>query len=217
MKTTMAIAALALLAVAVPVQAGEISGQYIEGRTCNVWIGACFANAEMNLTGKHAVIGWKIDKGQGLDGLSVVAVIEASDTLGLEQSGPAKAVLVVDKKASASQRGALVALARKLGGKLTENVIAVETAPISLAITECKGGGCATLDAGVAKLETRCFHEATDSLCGHEDNYYPPLTEGVKVKSAMLTENRFVGKGFDKTWSDRECRGAYVGSFSASN
>jgi hypothetical protein len=213
MKTTIALAALALLALFTPLQAGEISGQYVEARTCDVWTGACFANSEMNLTGKHALLGWKIEKGQGLDGLSVVAVVEATDTLGLEQRGPSKAVLLVDKKASTTQRAALIALAKKLGGKLTENVVAVETAPISLAVTSCKGGGCAKLDAGVAKLETRCFHEGTDSVCGHEDNYYPPLTKGVKAHSAMVLEHQFTGKAFDKTWSDPHRRGAYVGSF----
>src|SRR5947209_3648955 len=81
-----------------------VSGAYIEARTCDVWTGPCFANAEMNIGGKHAVLGWKVDKGTindvRLDGLSVVAVIATSDTLGLEQTGPAKAVLIVDDKAN---------------------------------------------------------------------------------------------------------------------
>src|SRR5436309_3739058 len=95
---------VALVFAAGSVQAAGISGQYVEARTCDVWTGACFANAEMNLGGKHAVMAWKVDKGQldnvKLDGLSVVAVVAASDTLGLEQTGPAKAVLIVDSKAT---------------------------------------------------------------------------------------------------------------------
>src|SRR5262245_19626735 len=40
--------ALLVAAVAVaPVQAGSISGHYLEARTCDVWTGPCFANAEM--------------------------------------------------------------------------------------------------------------------------------------------------------------------------
>src|SRR2546430_10902564 len=98
------LAAFAALIVAVPLQAAGVTGQYIEARTCDVWTGPCFANAEMNLGGKHAVMGWKVDRGAldnvRLDGLSVVAVVTASDTLGLEQTGPSSAVLIVDSKAN---------------------------------------------------------------------------------------------------------------------
>src|SRR6266540_1570878 len=102
MKRILAIAVLALV-LTMPLKAAEITGQYIEARTCDVWTGPCFANAEVNFNGKNAVLCWKIDKGSldsvKLDGLGIVAVVAASDTLGIEQSGAAKAVLIVDKKA----------------------------------------------------------------------------------------------------------------------
>src|SRR6516225_10584451 len=85
MKRTLALAAVALLALAGPLSAAGITGKYIEARTCDVWTGPCFANAEMNLGGKHAVLGWKVEKGivndVRLDGLTIVAVVSASDTL----------------------------------------------------------------------------------------------------------------------------------------
>src|SRR5687768_3462017 len=128
MRTLLAL--VACLLVVAPVAAGGITGQYVEARTCDVWAGACFTNSEMNLTGKHAVIAWKIDKGShdnvALDGLSVVAVIEASDTLGQTQAGPSKAVLLLDAKATPAQREALINVAKKLGGDLTKNVVHVE-------------------------------------------------------------------------------------------
>src|ERR1700716_2603598 len=100
MKRILVVAVLALTLTTTTVRAGGITGQYIEARTCDVWTGPCFANAEMNLGGKHAVLGWKVDKGAfngvQLDGLSVVAVVAASDTLGLAQTGSAQAVLIVD-------------------------------------------------------------------------------------------------------------------------
>src|SRR5262245_46211309 len=74
------------------------SGLYVEARNCDVWTGPCFANADFNLTGKNAVLAWKVEKGTAggvrLDGLSIVAIIVAHNTLGLEQNGPAKAVLI---------------------------------------------------------------------------------------------------------------------------
>ncbi len=219
MRRYVASAAALLLAFS-PAFAEGLRGQYVEARTCDVWVGACFANAEMNLTGKHAVLAWKVDRGEQdgvrLDGLSVVAVVEASDTLGLDQTGPAKAVLLVDEKATKEQRKALVAAAKKLGGTLTSNVVGVETAPINVAVGGCKEGGCAVVDAGVARVKTRCLDHEEDRVCGHEDNFYPPLTKGVEVQSAMLTDHIYTGKGFNKTWKDTQRRGAYIGTFSLS-
>src|SRR5215471_14471598 len=125
MNRWLAFAAVALFVVAAPVSAAGLSGQYIEARTCDIWTGPCFANAEMNLSGKNAVLGWKIDKGTvgdaKLDGLGVVAVVAASDTLGLQQTGPAKAVLLVDERADKAQRDALVRLAKEQAGSLLAN------------------------------------------------------------------------------------------------
>lgn len=215
MKTSLVVLAVVLFAA--PMQAATIEGQYIEARTCDVWTGACFANAEMNLTGKNAVLAWKIDKGEHagvkLDGLSVVAVLQTTDTLGLKQTGPSQAVVLVDKKANKVQREALVALVKKLGGELTRNVLAVESRAIQMSVNHCEEGGCAVLDAGIAKIETRCLHEEEDKVCGHEDNFYPPLTRGVKVKSAMVLQNSYQGKAFNQTWNDALRRGAFVGSF----
>ena len=57
----------------------DIRGQYVEARTCDVFTGACFANADTGLTGKNAVLAWKVDSGSvgatRLDGLGVVAVL----------------------------------------------------------------------------------------------------------------------------------------------
>jgi hypothetical protein len=209
--------AFAVVLIAAPVHAGGISGQYIEARTCDVWTGPCFANAEMNLGGKHAVMAWKVDKGivgdVRLDGLGVVAIVAASDTLGLEQTGPAKAILIVDRKANAAQREALIGLARKQGGELLQKVIAVESATVDVAVACCKGGNCARLEAGKARIETRCLDAHHDKACGNESAFYPPLSKGVKAQAAVAVEHSFAGKGFDQTWKDNERRGAYVGSF----
>src|SRR5262245_23708758 len=143
------LAALALLVVLAPAQAAGITGKYVEARTCDVWTGPCFANADHNLTGKNAVIAWSIDKGEfdnvNLDGLGVVAVLAAPNTLGLEQSGPARSVLIVDRRANASQREALVKFARKQAGKLLDNVVSVQTASVNLTLCPCEKNGCAEL------------------------------------------------------------------------
>src|SRR3954471_2795426 len=101
----------AVLAVTSP--AADVRGQYVEARTCDVYTGACFANADTGLTGKNAVLAWKIETGAvgttRVDGLGVVAVVAARETLGLKQSAPGKALVIVDEKATPEQRQALVA------------------------------------------------------------------------------------------------------------
>jgi hypothetical protein len=209
--------AFALVLVAAPVQAADITGNYVESRNCDIWTGPCFANAETSLTGKNAMMAWNVDKGTlddvKLDGLSVVAVIAASDTLGQKQTGQAKALVIVDEKADKAQREALVRLAKKQAGELLGNVVAVEAAPINMKLCQCEGKGCAIVQAGAAKIETRCFDTHNDRVCGNEDAFYPPLARNVSATPAMITEHAFSGKTFNATWKESDRRGAYVGSF----
>src|SRR5436309_1919368 len=101
-------------------QSATVRGQYVEARTCDVFTGSCFANADTGLTGKNAVLAWKVDSGTvggaKLDGLGVVAVLSTTDTLGLKQSGPGRSVIIVDEKATTAQREALVAFAKDQAG-----------------------------------------------------------------------------------------------------
>jgi hypothetical protein len=218
MKHWFLFAILALIVIAVPVNAAGISGQYVEARTCDVWSAPCFANAEMNLAGKHGLMAWKVDRGTldnvSLEGLSVVAVISASDTLGMKQTVQGKALLIVDSKADAAQRGALIRLAKEQGGDLVKNVVSVQSAPIDMATCQCQGGSCAKLTAGkVARIETRCINTHTDNKCGNEFAFYPPLTKTAKATPAVAIEHCFTGQGFNETWKEAERRGAYVGTF----
>jgi hypothetical protein len=217
MRWLLCLSAVALFVVGVPAQAGEITGQYVEARTTEVFAGPCFANADTSLTGKNAVMAWKVDKGSlngvTLDGLGIAAVVAASDTLGLPQSGASRALLIVDTRASAQQREALIQLAKKQAGKLLDNVIAVQIAPVEFTICPCKEGGCAVLTAGSAKIETRCINAIHDKTCGNEYPMYPPLASNVKARVAFTVEHSFQGKGMNETWRDSERRGAYLGTF----
>lgn len=212
-----AIAAACLFAFSSWLHAG-VTGQYVEARTCDVYTGPCFANASTGLSGRHAVMAWKIDRGSvgavKLDGLSVVAIVAAKDTLGLKQVVAGKSLVVVDEKATPEQRKALVELARREGGILLENVIEVRSAPIDVEICPCKGNACAKVKAGDARIETRCLDAQHDKACGNETAFYPPLAKDVRAKPAMAVKHAFTGLGFNETWSDSEQRGAYVGTFS---
>src|SRR5260370_35113685 len=130
----------AAVAVSANLPPTHVRGEYIEARTADVYTGPCFANAEVGLTGDLAVMGWKIEKGsfQGvnLDGLSVMGVIHASNTLGdvTATAYPVKAVLVIDGRANAEQRLALKGFAQKMGGQLLADGLRVEYQPMQFSV-----------------------------------------------------------------------------------
>lgn len=203
--------------IAADTSGSTVRGQYIEARTCDVFAGACFANADTGVIGKNAVLAWKIESGSvggtKLDGLGVLAVISTAETLGLKQSVAGRAVLILDEKATKAQREALVKFVQAQAGGLVGDVVAIRTAAVDLNICKCDGEACATLKAGTVKVATRCIDLDHDKACGNESTIYPPLAKGVSAKAAYATENSFTGKELNETWQDNGRRGAFVGSF----
>src|SRR5664279_2759434 len=136
--TAAALCAAATVSFAAGVPARGLSGNYMEARTADVYTGPCFANGEVEINGKEAVFGWKINngawKGVNLAGLGVVGVVRSQHTLGdiHRPINPAIAVLIVDSRATAEQRSALVAFAKNQAPDLLTNVVQVKSAPIEL-------------------------------------------------------------------------------------
>lgn len=195
----------------------EVRGDYLEARTADVYTGPCFANSEMNLAGKDAILAWRVGQGglQGvsLAGLSVVAVVRASATLGDPHASarPVRSVILVDENANARQRVALAALARSMAADLLGGNVTVEAAPIR---AEFDGApGVASVAAGnVVEVKTRalCSH---DHVCGNEEVYYPPLIEVTDAVPAYALANVFHGPGLGGTWSSPRKRSAFVAKF----
>jgi hypothetical protein len=209
-----------LATVAAGASAENIKGNYIEARTCDVYTGPCFANSEFGLTGDQAILAWKIESGswEGVDlsGLAIVAAVKAGNTLGDEYTNPypAKAILIVDERATSTQRESLISFAKSMGGRLLEDVVRSESAPIELTVGCCEERGCATLVAGkLASIKTRCANEH-DHVCGNESVYYQPLTRVNKdYIAAVAVNHEFKGKGLGGTWSSPNKRSAFIASF----
>ncbi len=217
--TNLIAAAAAVLLLSTSAFAAQIYGDYVESRTSDVWTGPCFANGEVGLTGQQATMAWKIRKGSWngttLDGLSVVAVTKANATLGDPYSNPfpAKSVLIVDQRASETQKQALMGFAKSMGGRLLENVVLVQTAPISMEVGDDAHHGSVTLKAGnVAAIQTRAL-SSKDHYCGNEDVYYPPLTELSHAMPAVAVDNEYLGGALGSEWHLFEKRSAFVGTF----
>jgi hypothetical protein len=214
--------AAACLGLAAGEAASGVSGNYMEARTADVYTGPCFANGEVNINGREAVFGWKIERGGwngvSLAGLGVVGVVRTPRTLGDVYSpvNPALAVLIVDSRASAAQRDALVAFARSQAPELLRDVAAVTSAPVELTVD---GGDVhlakAHLTAGsLAEIATRGM-TAAEHICGNEEVYYPPLVPLEHAMPAYALKNAYRGDGLGETWSAPYRRSAFVGTFSA--
>jgi len=210
---------LALLSAwAVPGKAA-VKGEYIEARTADVYTGPCFANSEVGLTGKEAIMAWKIQEGDWhgvpLDGLSVVAVVKAHATLGdpYHNPAPAESVLILDSHATDRQRKALAAFAASMAGNLLDHIVVVKTAPIEMTVEHGEMHGAAQVVAGnFAQIKTRSLCQG-DIICGNESVYYPPLVALAHSMPAFTLDSTYSGPGLGEVWKNVDKRSAFVGSF----
>ena len=209
---------MASVAVTSVAGAADISGHYLESRTCDVYTGPCFAKGETGLAGKNAVMAWSIATGThaGVDlaGLKVVMALNASDTLGfagINDAKQLKSVIYVDEKASDSQHNALVAFAKQHAGRAGQAVVKVSSAPIEMTLDEGKLIG--KLDvAKKVKLVTRKAGLA-DCICSNETAYYPPLAKVEFSIPGVATIGQFTGSGLGTRWSTPGARSTYMATF----
>ena len=222
MKTKLTLAILVLATAttfAGSLTVPRISGDYLEVRSCDVYTGPCFANAEMGLDGKEGILVWSIREGSwngvALNGLSVVAALRADATLGDINYEPrsGKAVLIIDAKADSQQEAALKNFAKTMAGELIREVVSIKTASMDVKIGQCASGSCATIKAGsLVEISTRCIG-GKDHLCGNEDLFYPPLTKVNGPVAAFAELAAFTGRDLNLTWQLTGKRSAYLGTF----
>lgn len=225
MRKSIFAAAILVLSVTGSLMAAQISGNYLEARTASVWVGACFANSEMGLTGNEAVLGWQVTNGSWegtpLTGLAVVGVVRATDTLGLsDRSNPTSSLVIVDQKATPEQARALVSFVRSSAPELFSRVVRVERAPIEFSVAHSAASHgshhgnapAARLVAGsLARIVTRQIDEH-DATCANAELYYQPLTRA-KAEPAYAMTHEFRGSGLGGVWSSPNMPSAFVGTF----
>lgn len=200
--------------------AAQIRGEYLEARTCDVYTGPCFANAEMDQSGKEAVMAWRVESGHwgetDVAGLTVALIVTADNTIGHDGIFAMKArrfrsVILVDRQASDQQRDALVAFVRHSTGKLSGHVVSVQQTPMKLENDHLSGKGL--FSAGkLARIETRGLKHG-DCVCTNEDVFYQPLTKIKDFIPAYSQTVSFEGKGLDNRFTTHNLRSAFLGTF----
>jgi hypothetical protein len=215
---------MAVLAIgsfsSLPAATWQIRGQYLEARTCDVFTGPCFANGEMGMAGKEAVVGWKVSDGSWngvpLSGMTVALVVKADNSLGYDGVFPMAAekigsVIVVDEKASEAQRNALVDFVRDSAPALTGDVRKIQAAPMTLEAND--DTAVAKLKAGnVAEISTRALGK-NDCVCTNETAFYQPLVEVKYPMPAYAASQSYSGSDLNATWALNGSRSAYLGMF----
>ncbi len=206
------------LSLACELAYGEITGQYIESRTCQVYTGPCFANAEVGLAGKEAVMAWSIQEGthKGVDlaGLKVVMALHSAKTLGfggIEGAGELKSVILVDDTAKGPRRDALIDFAKSHAGKAGDAVVRIDDAPIALTLDESDLKGKLTAGTSV-QIETRRAR-LDDCICSNESAYYPPLAKLEGFVPGVTIEGEVSARKIGARWSIPDSRSAYLGTF----
>jgi hypothetical protein len=196
----------------------EISGHYLEARSCQVYTGPCFANAETGLAGKEAVMAWKINAGEheGVDlaGLSVVMAVHGSDTFGFEglnDPKQLKSIIFVDDKATDQQRSALISFVRQYSGKAGQAVVRVTSEPIAMSLDDVELKGKLVVGTRI-RLETRKAGLG-DCICSNETAYYPPLADVQYFAPGVSTVGEFKCRGLGVRWSSPGDRNSYMATF----
>ncbi|HET6426399.1 MAG TPA: DUF1326 domain-containing protein [Planctomycetaceae bacterium] len=198
----------------------QIAGEYIEARTCDVYTGPCFANGEMGLSGREAVMAWRVEQGQWngveLAGLSVAVIANSENTMGdtgvfKMKAGKITSVILVDEKADAAQRTALEAFVRDTAKHYTQHIRLVK--PVALKLDNDHLAGKGVFVAGdIAKIETRALAKG-DCVCTNEMVYYQPLNKVSDFTPAFSKTLSYTGDGLENQWTTHGQRSAFLATF----
>ncbi|AMY11975.1 hypothetical protein LuPra_05245 [Luteitalea pratensis] len=207
---------LTLAATTLSAAPASLEGTYLEARTAEVFAGGCVINSEAGTTGREAVLAWKVDRGQfngvALDGLSVMAAVAGDTNLGVHEIGGERAqtrtAIVVDARATAAQRTALIAMVQALSTRTVSDVVEVTSAPIEFVAGEKD----VRIASGAFRLAVHKELDHTMS-CGNKQ-WFSPLATVHHAQAGTTLENAFSGNSLGTKWSDPNKRSAFYGTFS---
>lgn len=223
-RVLIAVAALVISAATVSVSAataddkGRITGEYVEARTAEVFAGGCIMNSEAETLGRQAVMAWRITAGVfdgvTLDGLTVAAAVAGDRNLGMREMGgeeptAVKAIIIVDPRATAPQRDALVRLVRELSKGLITHVVRVDVAPVRFA-TSPKHVEVSVPDNNIRLTVNKEMKH--DPSCGAMQ-WFTPFTKLADAALGVAEEHSFEGQGLNTKWSAPNKRSAFFGTF----
>lgn len=194
----------------------EIKGEYVEVRTAEVFTGGCIMGSEGEVSGKEAILAWRVQEGSvggvSLAGLSVVAVVAGDVNLGTHELGGVaptwvKSIVMTDDRANAAQQRALVAMARSMAPGVVTDVIETR----STAIKFNSGAHSVEVSAGPAALDVE-LHVEHSPVCGAV-KWFSPLGQTESPQIGLTRSTSWTGKGLGTQWKQIDRKSSFVGSF----
>ena len=214
------ISCAAVMAVALAASVGAsgpgINGDYVEVRTAEVFTGGCIMNSEGEVSGREAILAWRIKQGSldgvSLDGLSVVAVVRGDVNLGTHELGGAapttvKAIVMTDERATAAQQRALVAMARTMAPGVMNDVIETRSTPINFKTEQ----DSVKVSAGPATLDVALNVEHSP-VCGAV-KWFSPLGQTESPQIGLTRSTAWTGDGLGTQWKQIDRKSSFFGSF----
>ena len=196
----------------------ELSGTYVEARTCQIYTGPCFANGETGLAGQEAVMAWNIESGKhdGVDlaGLSVVMIVKADRTIGFQGLDEAKTVaasLILDDTASEEQKAALASFAQEHVGITSGQTVRVDSLPLQVKLDTTELN--ASIEAGKSVQLTARKARKDDCICSNESAYYPPIVALEHFVPGVTIEGSVRARGLGSRWEVPGDRNVYMATF----
>ena len=196
-----------------------VAGDYVEVRTAQVYAGGCIMGSEGEAAGREAILAWRVARGAvggvNLDGLSIVAAATADNNFGTYALGGApanvlKSVVLVDERANALQREALITMARTLAPTVVTSVVETRAVPIAFE----RAGDTVTVHAGEASLDvvTNVPHSPN---CGAL-KWFEPLARTEDAEIGLTRSQEWTGTALGPRWKQvsDDKRSSFVGKFS---
>lgn len=195
--------------------ADGVKGDYIEARTCSVYIGACHFSGEATTAGREAIMLWRVREGRwnGIEMKSfTVAAVIACDRNVADKDAVPKVALYVDSNADMDQRRALVELARKALRLPAVSDQSVHARSISVE----KGDSRTTV-----RIENALSMDVVPYPCAHcvqpHETWYPPITAINNAVVASAALNAFDDRSaIGITWRRSNENSVYLGEFELS-
>lgn len=206
---TLAASLLASGAKAAP----AVTGDYVESRSANVFVGACHHEGEVTTAGRNALLAWNIKDGSAngvdLKGVQAVAVVAGDRYLGLPEA-KRRSVLYVSDRATAEQREALAAFLKERAAKALGEVVAVKSAPVAF---DASGDQYRVHVAGVAQMKIR---KQTGELCCKQpyETWGKPFVPVAAAKAGYCLGVEYKDNGLLQAWSATDQNNAFFGQFS---
>jgi hypothetical protein len=193
--------------------APAITGDYVESRSANVYVGACHHEGEVQTAGRNAVLAWNIKEGEyngaSLKGVKVVAVVAADRYLGLDGEKH-RSVLYVDAAATPEQREAVVAMLKERAVDALGEVAGVKSAPISF---DASGDHYRVQVEGTAFMKIK---KGTQQLCCKQPYvvWSKPMVPVQSAKAGYCVGVEYKDASLLKAWSATDQNNAFFGQFS---